>query len=83
VGIRPEHARLATDEPLAFRGRVLHIERDLPRRVQTVFVECPPLPEVAITIASSQPVLPGDRVPVDLPRDKLVFFDGRTELRIG
>jgi multiple sugar transport system ATP-binding protein len=83
LGIRPEHARLAVNEPPAFSGRVLHIERDLPRRIQTLFVECPPLPEFAVTVPSAEPVLQGDRVPVMLPLNKLIFFDGRTERRIG
>jgi ABC-type sugar transport system ATPase subunit len=83
VGIRPEHARLAADEPPTFSGRVVHIERDLPRRIQTLCIECPPLPDVAVTIPSAEPILPEDWVPVVLPLDKLVFFDGMTEMRLG
>jgi ABC-type sugar transport system ATPase subunit len=83
LGIRPEHARLATGEPPAFRGRVVHIERDLPRRIQTLLVEHPPLPDVAVTIPSAERVLPDDWVPILLPTDRLVFFDGRTGIRMG
>ena len=83
LGIRPEHARLARDDLPAFEGRVVHIERDLPRRVQTLYVECPPLPDVAITIPAGERILPGDRVPVTLPLDRLVFFEGKSELRMG
>jgi sn-glycerol 3-phosphate transport system ATP-binding protein len=83
LGIRPEHTRLANDEPPTFQGRVVHIERDLPHRVQTVFVERPPLPDVAVTAPSDEPVRLGDRVPVVLPLDRLVFFDDKTGTRIG
>jgi ABC-type sugar transport system ATPase subunit len=84
LGIRPEHARLAAGEPATLRGRVAHIERDLPGRVQTLFVERPPsLPEVAVTIPSGERILPGDWVPVALPLDMLVFFDGKNGMRIG
>jgi ABC-type sugar transport system ATPase subunit len=83
LGIRPEHARLAQDELPTFDGRVVHIERDLPRRVQTLYVECPPLPDVAITIPAGERILPGERVPVALPPDRMVFFEGKNELRMG
>ena len=83
LGIRPEHARLAGDEVPTFDGRVVHIERDLPRRVQTLYVECSPLPDVAITIPAGERILPGERVPVALPLDRLVFFEGKSELRMG
>jgi ABC-type sugar transport system ATPase subunit len=83
LGIRPEHARLAVDEPPTFTGRVVHIERDMPQRVQTLFVEHDSLPDVAVTISARAAVRPGDQVPVVLPPDKLVFFDGKTETRIG
>jgi multiple sugar transport system ATP-binding protein len=83
LGIRPEHARLARDELPTFDGRVVHIERDLPRRVQTLYVECPALPDVAITIPAGERILPGERVPVALPLDRLVFFEGKSELRMG
>jgi ABC-type sugar transport system ATPase subunit len=83
LGIRPEHARLARAEPPTFDGRVVHIERDLPRRVQTLYVECPPLPDVAITIPTGERILPGERVPVVLPLGRLVFFEGKSELRMG
>jgi sn-glycerol 3-phosphate transport system ATP-binding protein len=83
LGIRPEHTRLADDKPPTFQGRVVHIERDLPRRVQTVFVERAPLPDVAVTVPSDEPVRVGDRVPVMLPLDRLMFFDGKTEMRMG
>jgi multiple sugar transport system ATP-binding protein len=83
LGIRPEHARLAQDELPAFEGRVVHIERDLPRRVQTLYVECSPLPDVAIKIPAGERILPGERVPVTLPLDRLVFFEGKSELRMG
>jgi ABC-type sugar transport system ATPase subunit len=83
VGIRPEHARLATDGAPSFHGQVVHIERDLPRRTQTLFVERPPLPDVAVKIPSPERILPKDRVPVVLPPDKLVFFDGKTGMRMA
>ena len=83
LGIRPEHARLARDEMPTFEGRVVHIERDLPRRVQTLYVECPLLPDVAITIPSGERILPGERVPVALPPDRLIFFEGKSELRMA
>ncbi len=83
LGIRPEHARLAGDESPTFQGRVFHVERDLPRRVQTLFVAHESLPDVAITIPAGEWVQPGDLVPVVLPVEQLVFFDGKTELRIG
>jgi ABC-type sugar transport system ATPase subunit len=83
LGIRPEHARLAGDELPTFDGRVVHIERDLPRRVQTLYLECPSLPDVAITIPAGERILPGERVPVALPLDRLVFFEGKSELRMG
>jgi sn-glycerol 3-phosphate transport system ATP-binding protein len=82
-GIRPEHARIAADEPPTLTGEVVHIERDLPRRVQMLLVEHAALPEIAVTIPSSARVQLGDHVPVVLPADKLVFFDGQTERRIG
>jgi hypothetical protein len=82
LGIRPEHARLARAEPPTFDGRVVHIERDLPRRVQTLYVECHPLPDVAITIPTGERILPGERVPVVLPLGRLVFFEGKSELRM-
>jgi ABC-type sugar transport system ATPase subunit len=83
LGIRPEHTRLAVDELPTFDGRVVHIERDLPRRVQILYVECSPLPDVAITLPASERILPGERVPVALPLDQLVFFEGKSELRMG
>jgi ABC-type sugar transport system ATPase subunit len=70
LGIRPEHTRLADDEPPTFHGRVVHIERDLPRRVQTVFVKRPPLPDVAVKVPSDEPVRVGDRVPVVTARPR-------------
>jgi ABC-type sugar transport system ATPase subunit len=82
LGIRPEHARLATNEPPTFEGRVVHIERDLPRRVQTLYVERPPLPDVAITVPADDRILPREQVPVVLPLDRLVFFEGKSELRM-
>ena len=83
LGIRPEHARLATNEPPTLEGRVVHIERDLSRRVQTLYVERPPLPDVAITIPAGERILPGEQVPVVLPLDRLFFFEGNSELRMG
>jgi ABC-type sugar transport system ATPase subunit len=83
LGIRPEHARLAADEPPTFHGRVAHIERDLARRLQTLFLEHPPLPDLAVTIPSGEWLTRGDRVPVVLPPDKLAYFDGKTEIRIA
>jgi sn-glycerol 3-phosphate transport system ATP-binding protein len=83
LGIRPEHARLAADEPPTFTGRVVHLERDLSRRVQTLYVACESLPDVAVIVSSSEQVQTGDHVPVVLPPDKLMFFDGRTEMRIA
>jgi ABC-type sugar transport system ATPase subunit len=83
LGIRPEQARLAAEEPPAFRGRVVHIERDLPRRTQTLYLTSPPLPDVAITIPSDEWIARGDWVPVLLPLDRLTYFDGKTETRIG
>jgi ABC-type sugar transport system ATPase subunit len=83
LGIRPEQARLAADEPPAFSGRVVHIERDLPRRIQTLYLARPPLPDVAVTIPSGERIVRGDWVPVVLPLDRLSYFDGKTELRIG
>jgi ABC-type sugar transport system ATPase subunit len=91
LGIRPEHARLAADEPPTLTGRVVHIERDLPRRVQTLLVAHdvgrgspdPALPDIAVTVLSSEWVQRGDRVPIVLPVEKLTFFDGKTEMRIG
>jgi ABC-type sugar transport system ATPase subunit len=83
LGIRPEQARLAADEPPTFRGRVVHIERDLPRRTQTLYLACSPLPDVAVTIPSSEWIERGDWVPVMLPLDSLTYFDGKTEMRIG
>jgi ABC-type sugar transport system ATPase subunit len=83
LGIRPEQARLAADEPPTFRGRVVHIERDLPRRIQTLYLTRPPWPDVAITVPSGEWIARGDWVPVVLPLDKLTYFDGKTETRIG
>jgi ABC-type sugar transport system ATPase subunit len=83
LGIRPEHARLAGDERPTFRGRVFHVERDLARRVQTLFVAHASLPDIAVTIPSGEWVQPGDDVPVVLPGEKLVFFDGKTKMRMG
>lgn len=83
LGIRPEHVRLASDEPPSLMGQVIHIERDLPRRVQTLFVEHDTVPDIAVTIPSSVWIQQNDRVPIVLPTDKLVFFDGQTEMRIG
>jgi ABC-type sugar transport system ATPase subunit len=83
LGIRPEQARLAADEPPTFRGRVVHIERDLPRRTQTLYLTHSPLPDVAVTIPSDEWIVRGDWVPVVLPRDRLTYFDGKTEMRIG
>jgi ABC-type sugar transport system ATPase subunit len=99
LGIRPEHARLAVpeaipslveiagpataDEPPAFTGRVVHIERDLPRRVQTLYIKHDLFPNIGVTVPSSIWIRPGDQVPVLLPLDKLVFFDGKTEMRIA
>ncbi|MGD9101064.1 MAG: ABC transporter ATP-binding protein [Anaerolineae bacterium] len=84
LGIRPEHARLASDESPTFSGRVEHIERDMSRRVQTLFVALErALPDIAVTVPSSARVQRGDSVPVVLPADKVVFFDGKTEKRIA
>ena len=83
LGIRPENARLASDGSLTFTGRVVHIERDLPRHAQTLYVERAPLPDIAVTVPSSERVQRGDQVPVLLPGDKLTFFDGKTEMRMG
>jgi ABC-type sugar transport system ATPase subunit len=91
LGIRPEHAclaapelsRMVADEPATFTGRVVHIERDLPRRVQTLFLERDPLPDIAVTVPARELVRLGDQVPVVLPPDRLAFFDGKTEMRIG
>lgn len=91
LGIRPEHARLAVSElgrtvadgPPTFTGRVVHIERDLPRRVQTLYVAHDLLPDIAVIVPSSERIQMGDRVPVVLPVDKLEFFDGKTEMRIA
>jgi len=82
LGIRPEHTRLAAGEPPTCIGRVVHIELDLSRRVQTLFVSCEPLPDIAVTVPSSETVRQGARVSVVLPVDKLTFFDGKTGLRI-
>jgi hypothetical protein len=59
------------------------IERDLSPRVQTLFVTHELLLDIAVTVPSSEWVQPGEKVPVALPLDRLVFFDGRTETRIG
>jgi ABC-type sugar transport system ATPase subunit len=83
LGIRPEQARLATGGPPTFQGHVVHIERDLPRRTQTLYLTCPPLPDVAVTIPADEWVTRGDRVPILLPPDRLTYFDGKTEVRIG
>jgi ABC-type sugar transport system ATPase subunit len=87
LGARPEHARLArleSGEPPTFSGRVEHIERDMSRRVQTLFVALErALPDIAVTVPSSAWVQRGDSVPVVLPADKVVFFDGKTEQRIA
>jgi len=83
LGIRPKHARLAADKPPTFIGHVIHIERDLPRRVQTLFVTRDPLPDVAVTVPTDVSVQNRDQVPVLLPADKFTFFDGKTEKRIA
>jgi ABC-type sugar transport system ATPase subunit len=83
LGIRPEHARLVADEAATLQGQVAHIERDLPGRVQTLFVERPPLPDVAVTIPSGERISRGDMVGVVLPLDRLVFFDGKSEMRMA
>jgi sn-glycerol 3-phosphate transport system ATP-binding protein len=83
LGIRPEHACLATDGSPTLVGQVIHIERDLPRRVQTLYIEHTPLPYIAVTVPPSERVQLGDQVPVLLSRDKLTFFDGKTGMRIG
>jgi ABC-type sugar transport system ATPase subunit len=82
LGIRPEHVRLAAAEPPTCVGRIVHIELDLPRRVQTLFVSCELLPDIAVTVPSNEAVKQGDQAPVVLPLDKLTFFDGKTGLRI-
>jgi multiple sugar transport system ATP-binding protein len=84
LGIRPEHARLAAGEPATLRGRVVHIERDLPGRVQTLYVERPPsLQDLAVTVPAGERILRGEWVPVVLPVDRLVFFEGKSEMRMG
>jgi hypothetical protein len=99
LGIRPEHGRLAVpealpspvkitgptapDEPPTFVGRVVHIERDLPRRVQTLFIEHDLLPTIGVTVSSDIWVRPTDQIPILLPSDNLAFFDGKTEMRIA
>ncbi len=83
LGIRPENARLASDGSPTFAGRVVHIERDLPRHAQTLYVKHAPLPDIAVTVPSSERVQRGNQVPVLLPGDKLTFFDGKTEMRMG
>lgn len=82
LGIRPEDVQLAVGERPSLTGKVVHIERDLPRRVQTLFLEYHELPEIAVTIPSHEQVQLRDRVAVVLPADRLVFFDGATETRI-
>jgi ABC-type sugar transport system ATPase subunit len=83
LGIRPEQARLAEDESPTYHGRVVHIERDMPRRIQTLYLAHPPLPDIAITIPADKWIERGDWVPVLLPLEKLTYFDGKTETRIG
>lgn len=83
LGIRPEHAHLAGDEPPTFIAPVVHIERDFSRRMQTLLLDYPSLPQIAATAPIKERILPGDRVPIVLPPDKLTFFDGKTKIRIG
>ncbi len=83
LGIRPENARLTADDPPTLSGRVAHIERDLPRGIQTLLLEHPRLPQLSVIVPSKERVLPGDRVPVALPVEHLVFFDGKTGQRLS
>jgi ABC-type sugar transport system ATPase subunit len=83
VGIRPEHARLAADEPATLTGIVVHIERDLSRRAQTLLVEQEVATDIAVTVSSDTWIRLGDRVPVVLPTEKFICFDGETGRRIG
>ena len=83
LGIRPENARLAGDERPTLVGKVVHIERDLPRQIQTLYLEHNGLPDIVVTIPSDGAVSLGDQVPVLFPPEHLVFFDGKTQTRMS
>ena len=83
LGIRPENTRLAGNERPTLAGQVAHVERDLPRHAQTLFVEHNGLPDVAVTLPSDEWVGRGDRVSILFPPQHLVFFDGKTGMRMG
>jgi hypothetical protein len=87
LGVRPEAASLVygdrpVPEGVHLRGEVEIIEPDFGHRLQTVYVRTG-----VFAYAASGPLDPaldiGAEVSVVFPADRLYFFDGQSERRIG
>jgi ABC-type sugar transport system ATPase subunit len=87
LGVRPEAARLVLDDPslpsgVRLRGVVEVVEPDFAHRTQLAYVYTGPL-SYAVTGPLDGSLNAGDEVEVVLPTDRLYFFDGESERRIG
>jgi ABC-type sugar transport system ATPase subunit len=86
LGVRPEEARLATDDSAApdgfqLRGMVEIVEPDYARHKQLLHLRTGQIMYTALLNMDVPPKI-GDQIDVVFPQNKFYFFDGENEERI-